>query len=434
MALRQHHRGIAPNPNSSTNSGFPCPHCGISLKTDRGCEQHVTLTPFCWARHEYQTKRKREQESRTSVPALETEPPGKRTRIDEDSPPVAGPSRLPIPDPTSSHSATEGAVPGSADGYTAGGVFVEPFPVNTAGAPIGTGQRSEEDLREYLQSSGQLGDRDLFETAEILLTMGLSGRNRTRHLKGPMYKWKGKEKEVWSDNAELLRDIDKLPAGAEWSTANITVGKSRDKRTHTLYLWDILEVIRQLLGAQRFKRWMWYAPERHWTSKDKTHRVHDETWSRDWWWRMQYLIGNKQGTVVPLIVASDQTSLANNPRSPQGHPIYLSLGNINKVIRRRPTKRAMVLIGYLPVDSFSDIANEDTRKQYHAELYHCSVEKIFEPLKTASSEGMLAWCADSCLRHIYPIIAAWSADWGEQNSVACTTQTGCPKCTQRWKG
>ncbi|KAG8773758.1 hypothetical protein FRC12_002328 [Ceratobasidium sp. 428] len=365
--------------------------------------------------------------------AAKDEPPTKRPRVDEETPPVAGPSRLPPPDsqppipiPDSQPSNPTQASDGS---------FVEAFPSSTAGAPISPNRKGEKKLTEHLESCGRLGDRDLFETAEILMTTGLNGAGRTKHMKGPMYKqWKGKGKEIWRDDDELQRDIDGLPKGPEWTTADVTVGEGRFRRTYTVYLRDVLAVIRQLIGARRFKRWIRYSPERHWTSKDRKTRIYDEMWSGDWWWRMQYAIGNKNGTVVPLIVASDETTLTNNPRGPKGHPVYLSLGNISKTIRRKPTKRAMVLVGYLPTDAFSEVKDDETRRRYRGELLHQSLEKVFEPLNTASSQGTLAWCADGYLRHIYPVIAAWIADWPEQNDLAGTTQGGCPKCMQGWKG
>ncbi|KAG8700651.1 hypothetical protein FRC08_004578 [Ceratobasidium sp. 394] len=231
-----------------------------------------------------------------------------------------------------------------------------------------------------------------------------------------------------------MQEVDGLPQGAKWRTVEVTVGEGLDKRTHTIYLRDLLAAICQLLGARQFKRWMRYAPERHWASRDRKHRIYDEMWSGDWWWRMQYLINNKTGTIAPLIIASDETTLANNPRGAKAHPIYLTLGNISKSIRSNPTKRAMVLIGYLPVDSFEDVADKLTRQRYCDELLHRSLDKVFEPLKSASSDGILAQCSDGYMRHVYPIIAAWVADWPEQNDIACTTQSGCPKCTQARKG
>lgn len=137
---------------------------------------------------------------------------------------------------------------------------------------------------------------------------------------------------------------------------------------------------------------------------------------------------------MPLIIASDETILANNLRGEKAHPIYLSIGNISKATQRMPTKRAMIIVGYIPVDPFKDVLDVKARRYFHGDLLHRSLEVIFKPLKTASVDGMLAWCADGYLRHIYLIISAWIADWLEQNDLAGTTHSGCPKCHQKWKG
>ncbi|KAG8767571.1 hypothetical protein FRC12_006168, partial [Ceratobasidium sp. 428] len=296
------------------------------------------------ARHKYETgddHQKRRREPDDDSPEWDEAPsPSKRVRFADDVSPVAGPSRLPDPDPSP---AALPAGDSSSCNYRRpdGGPFVERFPVSGAGTSIGTRCKGEMGLPEYLRSCGRLGNRDLFETAEILMTTGLTGAARSKHLKGPMYRWKGKA--VWRDDADLLQEIDRLPKGPKWRTEYVTVGEGRHKRTHPVYLRDILEVIRSLIGARRFKNFMRYAPERHWTSSDKKCRVYDEMWSGDWWWKMQYLIRNSNGTVVPLIISTDETTMANNPQGAKAHPVYLSIGNISKAVRRRPTKRAMVL-------------------------------------------------------------------------------------------
>ncbi|KAG8774028.1 hypothetical protein FRC12_002196, partial [Ceratobasidium sp. 428] len=424
----------APIPLRYSDARLTCPYCRIRLDTRAGRRIHILLHPPCRARYELFKLQQRERKRREREENEVDEPLTKRSRTDGDIPPAAGPSKSPPP----SSQPLEPPFPNSQASslIDAGdGSFIETFSNATAGAPISPQKRGEKNLPEYLGSCGRLGDHDLFETAEILMTTGLNSAGRTKHLKGPIYKqWKGKGKAVWRNDDELMREIDRLPMGPKWTTVQVTAGKGKYKRTHTVYLRDILAVIRELIGARRFKRWMKYTPERHWTSRDRKCRAYDEMWSGEWWWRTQLLIGNKNGTVVPLIVASDETTMANNPRGPKGHPVYLSIGNISKVIRRKPTKRAMVLIGYLPTDSYGDVADLEIRRQYRGELLHRSLEKIFEPLKTASSDGLLAWCADGYLRHIYPIIASWIADWPEQNNLACTTQGGCPKCMQGWKG
>ncbi|KAG9120100.1 hypothetical protein FRC07_004554 [Ceratobasidium sp. 392] len=369
------------DPLHPDDARLTCPYCKKRLDSEAGRNRRIALRMYCRAQHEYAISTKEHKQKRSyeeDIPISkppESEPPTKRLRPEEDEgPPVAGPSRLPEPNCTVPNSASGRADWADRNKRTSSKSCVEEYPIKTAGASIGVRSMSEQDLQAYMESCGALRDLELFETAEIMMTTGLSGRGRNRHLKAPAclpvqkYKrWKGKGKAVWNDSAALLSDIDKLPSGPGWTTG-------------------------------------------------------------------EDLIRNKNGTIVPLIIASNETSLTNNPRGPKGYPVYLSIGNISKSVRRRPTKRAMLIIGYLPVDSFGDVPSKKLRTRYRGELLHRSLAKIFEPLKTASSDGILAQCADGYIRHIYPIIGAWVADFPEQSDVACTNRGGCPKCKQKWRG
>ncbi|KAF8597217.1 hypothetical protein BDV93DRAFT_479616 [Ceratobasidium sp. AG-I] len=183
---------------------------------------------------------------------------------------------------------------------------------------------------------------------------------------------------------------------------------------------------------------MRYAPERHWSSSKRTTRVYDEMWSGNWWWRMQvslqYLIRDRNGTIVPLIIASDKTTLSTMAGGQQAYLVYITIGNISKEIQRKASKRATVILGYLPVDSFKDVTEKSLRTTLRGELLHRSMEAIIEPLKVASRDGVPMWCADNRLRWVYPILAAFVGDWPEQNDVSCTVRSGCPICQQVFHG
>lgn len=162
---------------------FSCPYCGKKVRSEVGRYRHVTLRPFCRARHlkEVSKKRKRQREHTSLPETTGDEPPTKQARTDEEDPPVAGPSRLPVPGPSSPKlPMQEKDLEFSSDG-----LFTERFPISTAGAPIGSRRMKHRDLRKYMELCGRLGDRELFETAEIMMGTGLSGRGRNRQLKGP---------------------------------------------------------------------------------------------------------------------------------------------------------------------------------------------------------------------------------------------------------
>jgi hypothetical protein len=61
--------------------------------------------------------------------------------------------------------------------------FVESFPDRSAGTPIGNKVKDKPDLNVYMRDCGPLGDRDVFEAAEVLMTTGLTDEGKDRHIK-----------------------------------------------------------------------------------------------------------------------------------------------------------------------------------------------------------------------------------------------------------
>jgi hypothetical protein len=159
-----------------------CPFCGKELKTVAGRAIHITLFGICRSRRieafkqKDKRRHKRKKRRRSDSPTSERiagEPQTKRLRM-EDEATAAGPSRSPIPDPSLPRLREAGD-----------GTYIEDYPFSTAGAPIGSARRKDRDLAGHLRSCGRMGDPELFEAAEILMTTGLTGRGRAKHLKGP---------------------------------------------------------------------------------------------------------------------------------------------------------------------------------------------------------------------------------------------------------
>ena len=68
---------------------------------------------------------------------------------------------------------------------------------------------------------------------------------------------------------------------------------------------------------------------------------------------------NKPGaTIVPIILSSDKT-LVTIFQSKQAYPVYLTIGNIPKHIRCKPSRNTQVLLAYLPVTKLGHISNKD---------------------------------------------------------------------------
>ncbi|KAG9085036.1 hypothetical protein FRC06_003764 [Ceratobasidium sp. 370] len=263
------------------------------------------------------------------------------------------------------------------------GLYVEDFPDPLAGAPISEDRAPEPDLDAYMRSCGTLADPWNFEAAELLTTSGMTDTAKDRHL------------------------------------------KSR--------LCNIIQAVRDLFANQSFKEHFHAAPERHWLSPRKDQRVYSEIHTANWWWREQEKMqGKGPATIAPLIISSDVTTLLIMCGGQKAYPVYASVGNIDKSVRRQQLQGAMVLLRLLPMDAFEDVQNDHERRCLKADLVHRAVEKMLEPLKQASKEGIDMWCLDGRLHRVYPRIAAYMADWPEQNLHSCTSEGSCLVCSTQW--
>jgi hypothetical protein len=97
---------------------------------------------------------------------------------------------------------------------------------------------------------------------------------------------------------------------------------------------------------------------------------------------------------VPLIVASDQTTLLRMSGGQVAYPVYLTIGNISKSIHCKLTKGASMVIDNLLVNGFRDVTSKKLYTHLKGKLLHQSLAAIFELLNTASKECVPMWCAD----------------------------------------
>ncbi|QRV91332.1 hypothetical protein RhiJN_19350 [Ceratobasidium sp. AG-Ba] len=312
------------------------------------------------------------------------------------------------------------------------GYYIEPFPDKLAGAPISDVILPPVDLEQYMRASGELGEPSHFEMAELLLTSGMSDKDKNRHLHSVLYVGN----VPWPNTGKLYGDVDRLQHGPEWELYEINVLHKNNPRVQYLMMRDIEHVIRDIISNPAFREDLVYAPVRVWTTPEKKERVYGDMWTADWWWNMQIRLRGRAeaATLIPLVIASDQTRLSTMCGGQKAYPVYVTVGNIGKDVRRKPSQRATVLLGYLPVDAFEDIADDDERRRMKAELIHRSMETMLRPLKVASEKGVDMWCADGRLRRVFPMVAAYIADWPEQNLMACTSEGSCPICVTKQKG
>lgn len=93
-----------------------------------------------------------------------------------------------------------------------------------------------------------------------------------------------------------------------------------------------------------------------------------------------------------------------------------------------PSERAMVLVAYIPVSKLKCFS-EKKRSAAVYQLFHECMRTVLKPLVAAGLNGVNMTCADGYVRSMYPLLAAYIADYPEQCLVACCKENSCPICT-----
>jgi hypothetical protein len=129
-----------------------------------------------------------------------------------------------------------------------------------------------------------------------------------------------------------------------------------------------------------------------------------------------------------LIIASDKTQLSTFNHNKSAWPVYLTIGNLPKALRRRVSLRTTILIGYLPVPSFDEILDDNTRREARHQVFHETMSILLHRISSIGAEGIELTCADSHVRRVYPVVASYVADFPEQCLIAGVQESRCPTC------
>ncbi|KAJ7789248.1 hypothetical protein B0H14DRAFT_2945102 [Mycena olivaceomarginata] len=241
-----------------------------------------------------------------------------------------------------------------------------------------------------LRGSGSTAFTDLLKIEGVAQALGLS----------------------YGNSIELNAIIDeKLPGRPKFTRSEVVVAGE----VFELYSRNIIECVRALFGNTDFAPYLFVVPERHYADEDQTIRLYHNMHTGKWWWSTQKQIekDNPGATIIPILLSSDKTQLTMFGNK-SAYPVYMTIGNIPKEIRRKPSRRAYILLAYLPTSRLAHIKNKAATTPYSGKFVPSGVTGI----SIASGDGKL--------RRGHPIVACYIGDYPEQLLVTCVKTGWCP--------
>ena len=110
------------------------------------------------------------------------------------------------------------------------------------------------------------------------------------------------------------------------------------------------------------------------------------------------------------------------------YPLYMTIGNIPKEIRCKPSSRAHILLGYLPTSRLSHIKSPATHQRALSNLFCACVGCILAPLKKYGLTGINMTAGDGSEYRNHPLFAVFIGDYPKQVLVGRTKTGDCPTC------
>ena len=138
-------------------------------------------------------------------------------------------------------------------------------------------------------------------------------------------------------------------------------------------------------------------------------------------------------TLVPLIFMSDATHLTNFCGDKKAWPIYMTIGNLSAKARMKHTMHGVLLVALLPIPvKMRDIPakKRNAQREHNRMVMQHVLKHVMQDILDDGGpvRHFYAHCADGNVRHCYPILAAWMADYPEHCNLQNIKSGVCYWC------
>ncbi|KAF8220705.1 hypothetical protein L208DRAFT_1188589, partial [Tricholoma matsutake] len=232
----------------------------------------------------------------------------------------------------------------------------------------------------------------------------------------------------YKNSNELNCVIDKkLPGHPAFQHCEVIVAGE----VFELFCRNIIECIKALWGDVDFAEHLLVEHEQHYVDVDQTIHLYFDMHTGKWWWctqrELEAKTGKKGCTIILVIISSDKTQLTVF-RGKSAYPVYMTIGNLPKYIRHKPSHQGQVLLAYLPISKLNHIKNKSACCHTLANLFHACMKYILKPLETAGIDGVHMTSGDGIVQCCHLIYATFVGDYPEQLLITAVKTGQCPTC------
>ena len=247
--------------------------------------------------------------------------------------------------------------------------------------------------------------------------------------------------------------VKEMPGGPEWQACDVMLHDAPEE-PQIFYYRDIIKCAKYLFQMPEFNGHMEFSPR---TARDGDGNIiyHEMNTGEDWHEVQVYK--HRIGCVCrlrhfarPRLTSGQPSSLSfshqtkhtsqTTPVTNQCIPVYISLGNIHKNLRRKRDSKAWLLLAKLPTGQFRRTHFGTTKKEnarmpgiLRQRLFHLCMRIVLEPLRTDNHVYRTMVGPDAKLRQCVAVLMAWIADLEEQLMIAGVVNFNCPVCLASWE-
>ncbi|VDC07269.1 unnamed protein product [Peniophora sp. CBMAI 1063] len=294
--------------------------------------------------------------------------------------------------------------------------------------------------REKLESFGPFERRAHFEFAEVNYEEADLARAKVDKL---LRIWAAENvlgksgKPPFKDYDEMVAAIDALPYGdnawysftLRWDGPIEDDAPAWKRRVYTIYARNPLTTFENQLANPALKNKFDHAPMREYTSD---HQIRYSNFNTGRWaWREATKIAADQATHGAMLVASilgaDKTTVSVGTGDQEFHPLYASASCFHNDVRRGHSD-VLAPIAFLAIPKGTTADDTEEFRIFKKQLYHDSIARILQPLKSHMITPRVTLCPDGHYRKVIYSLGPFIADYPEQVYLTGIVSGWCPKC------